>query len=64
MLCAGCGANKKGVLAMSDLEVRSFISEQYAKLLNLCLELQDEELSSQEAAEKILEITVALRQWL
>ncbi|MBH0166251.1 hypothetical protein IHV12_15110 [Fictibacillus sp. 7GRE50] len=49
---------------MSDLVVRTFISEQYTKLLNLCLELQDEELTSQEAVEKILEITAALRQWL
>jgi hypothetical protein len=65
MLCAGCGANKqKGVLAMTDLEVQSFISEQYSKLLKLCLELQDEELSSQEQVEKILEVIEAMRQWL
>jgi hypothetical protein len=65
MLCAGCGTNKqKGVLAMLDLVVRTFMSEQYTKLLHLCLELQDEELSSQEAAEKVLEITSDMRQWI
>jgi Fe-S-cluster formation regulator IscX/YfhJ len=49
---------------MSDLIVKTFMSEQFAKLLNLCLDLEDGELTPQEAIEKILEITAALRQWL
>jgi RNase H-fold protein (predicted Holliday junction resolvase) len=49
---------------MSDLIVKTFMSEQYTRLFNLCLELQDEELSSKEAAEKILEITNEMRQWI
>jgi hypothetical protein len=49
---------------MSDLYVRTFISELHTRLLNVCLEIEEDDLSSPEIAVQLLNIIKDMKQWL
>jgi hypothetical protein len=57
-------SKQKGVFTMSDINVKAFFSELHTRLLTVCLDLQEDNCTSEEAIQEILKIAEDMKMWL
>ncbi|MBH0174745.1 hypothetical protein IHV09_14350 [Fictibacillus sp. 23RED33] len=49
---------------MNDINVKAFFSELHTRMLTVCLDLQEDNCTSDEAIQEILRIAEEMKMWL